>query len=134
MNTGSVALSNINVKFQNKALFNCLDFEIHQGQNWAITGKSGSGKSVLLQTIAGNIGINGGSIVYHFMADVHQMHPDTDALLTFHRFIAFAGAKHHFKTLSNTADFYYQQRYNSSDSEDTLTVHDYLQSVKVNNH
>jgi molybdate transport system ATP-binding protein len=60
--------------------------------------------------------------------------PHADALLTFHRFIAFAGAKHHFKTLSNTADFYYQQRYNSSDSEDTLTVRDYLQSVKVNTH
>jgi molybdate transport system ATP-binding protein len=134
MNTGLIALSNINVKFQNKVLFNCLDFEIHRGQNWAITGKSGSGKSVLLQAIAGNIGINGGSIAYYFMDIVHKQHPDADALLTFHRFIAFAGAKHHFKTLSNTADFYYQQRYNSSDSEDTLTVRQYLQSVKVNAH
>jgi len=129
-----ITLNKISVKFTNNLLFNQLDFEIHQGQNWAITGKSGSGKSVLLQTIAGNIGINGGSIVYYFMDTVHQMHPDADALLTFHRFIAFAGAKHHFKTRSNTADFYYQQRYNSSDSEDTLTVREYLQSVKVNNH
>jgi molybdate transport system ATP-binding protein len=134
MKTALTTLTNINVKFHNKALFNCLNFNINQGQNWALTGKSGSGKSVLLQTIAGNIGINGGSIAYHFMDDVHKQHPATDALLTFHRFIAFAGAKHHFRTLSNTADFYYQQRYNSSDSEDTLTVRDYLQSVKVNNH
>nr|WP_067059283.1 ATP-binding cassette domain-containing protein [Mucilaginibacter sp. L294] len=134
MNTPLITLNKISVKFTNNPLFNQLDFDIHQGQNWAITGKSGSGKSVLLQTIAGNIGINGGSIAYHFMDAVHQQHPDADVLLTFHRFIAFAGAKHHFKTLSNTADFYYQQRYNSSDSEDTLTVREYLQSVKVNNH
>jgi molybdate transport system ATP-binding protein len=134
MNTPLITLNKISVKFANTSLFNQLNFEIHQGQNWAITGKSGSGKSVLLQTIAGNIGINGGSIVYHFMDAVHQHNPNADVLLTFHRFIAFAGAKHHFKTLSNTADFYYQQRYNSSDSEDTLTVREYLQSVKVNNH
>jgi molybdate transport system ATP-binding protein len=134
MNTSLITLANINVKFQNNTLFNCLDFEIQNGQNWALIGKSGSGKSVLLQTIAGNIGINGGNITYQFMDAVHKQHPNADALLTFHRFIAFAGARHHFKTRSNTADLYYQQRYNSSDSEDTLTVREYLQSVKVNAH
>lgn len=134
MNTPLITLNKISVKFANTPLFNQLDFEIRQGQNWAITGKSGSGKSVLLQTIAGNIGVNCGSIIHHFMDDVNKLHPNADARLTFHRFIAFAGAKHHFKTLSNTADFYYQQRYNSSDSEDTLTVREYLQSVKVNAH
>lgn len=36
--------------------------------------------------------------------------------------------KHHFRNLSNTQDFYYQQRFNSSDSEDSLTVKDFLQS------
>ncbi len=30
--------------------------------------------------------------------------------------------QHHFKNRSNTSDFYYQQRYNASDSEDTITV------------
>lgn len=34
--------------------------------------------------------------------------------------------KHHFRNLSNTTDFYYQQRYNSIDSEDALTVRQYL--------
>jgi molybdate transport system ATP-binding protein len=34
--------------------------------------------------------------------------------------------KHHFKNLSNTTDFYYQQRFNSSDSEDSQTVSEYL--------
>lgn len=34
--------------------------------------------------------------------------------------------RHHFRNLSNTTDFYYQQRFNSSDSEDSLTVIEYL--------
>ncbi|GGH05675.1 ATP-binding cassette domain-containing protein [Mucilaginibacter phyllosphaerae] len=127
-----IKLDNIAVKFINQQIFKQLNFTLNSGDNWAITGKSGSGKSVLLQTIAGNISISGGNITYHFMADVQQ--PAGNTPVNFHRFIAFAGARHHFKTLSNTSNFYYQQRYNSSDSEDTLTVSQYLQSVKANEH
>jgi molybdate transport system ATP-binding protein len=134
MNPPLITVNNISVKFLNNQLFSNLHFELSKGQSWVITGKSGSGKSVLLQAMAGNIGVNSGSIIYHFMDDVHKQELPGNALLTFHRFIAFAGARHHFKTLSNTSDFYYQQRYNSSDSEDTLTVRQYLQSVKVNEH
>ncbi|MEO8583527.1 MAG: ATP-binding cassette domain-containing protein, partial [Flavitalea sp.] len=34
--------------------------------------------------------------------------------------------RHHFRNLSNTADFYYQQRFNSGDSDDAPTVNKYL--------
>ncbi len=37
--------------------------------------------------------------------------------------------KHNFKNLSNTTDFYYQQRYNSMDSEDALTVREHLEKL-----
>ncbi|MET3980619.1 molybdate transport system ATP-binding protein [Mucilaginibacter sp. UYP25] len=128
-----VSLKNVSIKIATLQLFKNLNFELNHGENWAFVGKSGSGKSVVLQTIAGNTGINSGSIIYNFMDDIHKQ-ISGDTLLTFHQFIAFTGAKHHFKTLSNTSDFYYQQRYNSSDSEDTLTVRQYLQTVKVNQH
>ncbi|MFD0765292.1 ATP-binding cassette domain-containing protein [Mucilaginibacter lutimaris] len=128
-----ITLKNAFVKFTGRQLFNSLNFTLNQGKNWAFVGKSGSGKSVLLQIIAGNMSLNGGQITYHFMDGANMQVPD-DALATFHRFIAFAGAKHHFKTLSNTSELYYQQRYNSSDSEDSLTVRQYLQAVKVNRH
>ncbi len=41
---------------------------------------------------------------------------------------AHVGFTHHFKTRSNTTDFYYQQRFNASDSEDALTVEEQLSS------
>lgn len=41
--------------------------------------------------------------------------------------------KHHFKNLSNTHDFYYQQRFNSSDAGDSLTVEQYLTSISTSN-
>jgi len=40
--------------------------------------------------------------------------------------------KHQFRNLSNTRDFYYQQRFNSSDSEDALTVMQHLSSISEN--
>jgi molybdate transport system ATP-binding protein len=40
--------------------------------------------------------------------------------------------KHQFRNLSNTRDFYYQQRFNSIDSEDALTVQQHLQSISQN--
>ena len=40
--------------------------------------------------------------------------------------------KHQFKNLSNTRDFYYQQRFNSSDSGDALTVKEHLETISEN--
>jgi len=40
--------------------------------------------------------------------------------------------KHQFRNLSNTRDFYYQQRFNSSDSEDALTVQQHLENISKN--
>lgn len=37
--------------------------------------------------------------------------------------------RHHFKNLSNRSDFYYQQRFNSFDSDDALTVRQHLDTA-----
>src|SRR5206468_12141873 len=43
--------------------------------------------------------------------------------------INFVEQHYHFKNRSNTNDFYYQQRYNSFDSNDALTVMEELQTI-----
>nr|WP_294945353.1 ATP-binding cassette domain-containing protein [uncultured Mucilaginibacter sp.] len=123
-----VCLSNATVKFNSTVIFDQLNFEVKEGGHWAITGKSGSGKSVLLQTIAGNVSISGGSVAYNFTDE------NGNRAIDFHPYIAFAGTRHHFKNLANTGNLYYQQRYNSSDSEDALTVEQYLAAIKTNTH
>jgi molybdate transport system ATP-binding protein len=119
------------VRFLNNTLFTDLNFSINKGENWALVGESGSGKSALLQTIAGNFNITGGIVKYTFFEDFLQDQPVNNSYLTYHKLIALVEPKHHFRNLSNTTDFYYQQRYNSSDSEDALTVKDYLLSIKT---
>ena len=130
MNTPLLSITNAALKLGHTTVFNGLDFSINKGEHWALIGESGSGKSALLQVIAGKFHLSGGSIRYYFHEEFLQKQHPADAHLTFHRLIAFVESRHHFRNLSNTSDFYYQQRYNSSDSEDALTVEEYLLAIK----
>ncbi|RYE29568.1 MAG: ATP-binding cassette domain-containing protein, partial [Sphingobacteriaceae bacterium] len=112
-------------------IFDTLSLPIKAGENWALIGKSGAGKSALLQTIAGNLPISSGQIIYHFFEDARQNHP-TDTSFTAQKMMAVVASKYQFKNLSNTKDFYYQQRYNSADSEDAPTVNFYLKQLVKN--
>jgi molybdate transport system ATP-binding protein len=128
-----LSINHATVRYFNNILFTNLNFKVNKGEHWALIGQSGSGKSALLQTIAGRFNITGGDIVYHFFQDFLNIFTNSENQLTYHKLIALVEPRHHFRNLSNTSDFYYQQRYNSSDSEDALTVEQYLQSIAVSN-
>ena len=124
-----LSINNITVRKLKNTLFTGLNFTINKGEHWALIGESGSGKSALLHTIAGRFNITGGTVIHYFFDEFIKEHDHPETLLTYHRLVALVEPKHHFRNLSNTADFYYQQRYNSSDSEDALTVEQYLATV-----
>jgi len=124
-----ISINNITVRYLNNTLFRGLNFIIKKGEHWALIGESGSGKSALLHTIAGRFNITGGTVDHCFFDEFVQEHGYSENLLTYHKLVALVEPKHHFRNLSNTSDFYYQQRYNSSDSEDALTVERYLGAV-----
>lgn len=134
MEENLLSIQHIIVRYLDKVLFKSLNFTLNKGENWAIIGRSGSGKSALLQTIAGRFNITGGEIKYTFYEDFLTRTAIHDDTLTHHKLIALVESKHHFRNLSNTTEFYYQQRYNSSDSEDALTVEQYLQQIKAIDH
>lgn len=129
MDNQLLSIKNITVRYLNNTLFTGLNFCVNQGENWALIGESGSGKSALLQTLAGRFNITGGEIIYHFDQEPQEGN-EAPALTDRQKHIALVEQRHHFKNLSNTSDFYYQQRYNSSDSEDALTVQQYLGAIK----
>jgi molybdate transport system ATP-binding protein len=84
----------------------------------------------LLNVIAGNLQLKQGTINREFTAT----NPGSEPAIDYHQYMAFVTARHHFRNLSNTADFYYQQRYNSSDADDAQTVADYLQQIPALSH
>jgi len=122
-----LSFKDITVRNHNQTIFEDLNFSIHKGEHWALTGPAGSGKTALLDTIAGKLQISKGETDHSFFDE--QPAGEESAIFNWHRLIAQVSSRHHFRNLSNTSTFYYQQRFNSSDSEDAATVAQYLSAI-----
>ncbi|MBO9566236.1 MAG: ATP-binding cassette domain-containing protein [Niastella sp.] len=103
-------LEQVTVKLGAQKVLDNIDLTIYEGQHWAITGQSGSGKTVLAHTLTGR----------HFFSGHIQASFGTPE--TYHHSIVIVEQQHRFKDLTNRSDFYYQQRFNSFDAEQTATV------------
>lgn len=123
MNRVILAFDNITVRSLNQVIFKDLSFAIREDENWALIGESGSGKSALMETIAGRLGVTNGHIDHTYF-DIRAGLPD--GLVNWHKCVSYVSSRHNFRNLSNTTEFYYQQRYNSFDSDDAPTVGSYL--------
>lgn len=86
-------------------MFEHTSWELQDGQNWAVLGPNGGGKSVLMKAISGQLPIVGGEIVYHFPAAVPQ------------REISYVAFERQKTLLANTIPFY-QARWNRGCGED----------------
>lgn len=109
-------IKNLSVTRSNQAILNKVSLTVHKSQQWAIIGHSGSGKTTLAHALTGKIFFSG-SIHFDSIESAGK------------KSIVLVEQQHHFKNLSNTSDLYYQQRFNSFDSEDTATVEMALQQL-----
>ncbi|MDP4207093.1 MAG: ATP-binding cassette domain-containing protein [Bacteroidota bacterium] len=130
MNRVILSFDKITVRNLNGILFENLSFEIKKGEHWALIGASGTGKSALLSTIAGKFPIIKGKVERPLLEECVQDKLRHNPLFNWRKLIAHIEQKHNFRNLTNTKDFYYQQRFNSSDSEDAQTVKEYLLSLE----
>jgi molybdate transport system ATP-binding protein len=105
-----LSLEGVSVQLGGKQVLKELDLNILKGEQWAITGPSGSGKSVLAHTLMGRH-FYSGTIKYHL--------PDTAGKAVR---VAIVEQQHRFENRSGTTDLYYQQRFNASDADQTITV------------
>lgn len=112
MSNASIIVKNLCVKQQGNTMLDAVSFELHSNGHLAIIGSSGSGKTTLAKALSGKIFFQG-TIEFKFEKPS----------------INFVEQHYHFKNRSNTNDFYYQQRYNSFDSNDASTVMEELQVV-----
>ncbi len=104
----------LTVKQNGQTILNEISFAVGTGEQWAIVGPAGSGKTTLLKALSGR---------QHFTGHVafHENNPAS------RKKVVLVEQQHHFKNLSNTSHFYYQQRFNSQDAEDAITVEEDLQ-------
>ena len=102
-------ITGLEVKYQQNLVLSGLDWEIFDGENWLLGGKSGTGKTSLGEAIAG---------------------------MSLPIKVAFVSSWHQFTNLDGDRNFYYQQRYNKQQANDTSTVYaallDYAKEEALN--
>ena len=106
-----VHISHLGLQYASTIILNQLDWQILQGEHWVIGGKSGSGKSALGKALAG-LEKTSGHIQYFF---------NTSAPLPARTL--YVSNWYQFTNLEGDRNFYYQQRYNKQQRNDTLTVY-----------
>ena len=101
-----LTVNQLSINRSGKKLLENISFTVNTGEALAITGPAGCGKTSLGLALAQQLYYQG-TINYHL--------PDGSP-------IAWVEQQHHFKTLQSTTDLYYQQRFNSYDTDETQTV------------
>jgi len=125
-----ISFTNAHVQYLDQILLENISLSVKSGEQWAIIGASGSGKSALLKTIAGKFHISKGEFKHPLLDEEAKKQNKNQVLCKWKNLIGKVSSKHNFTNLSNTTSFYYQQRFNSSDSEDTLTVEQLLSQIE----
>ena len=105
-------VKDLTVKLSGKVVLQDVSLTVNKGEQLAVIGPTGSGKTTLIKTLAGNH-FSKGNIAFQTENGVKPH-------------IEIISQQHQFKNLSNLNSFYYQQRFNSNDSEDAITVQDAL--------
>ncbi|SEJ39299.1 molybdate transport system ATP-binding protein [Cyclobacterium xiamenense] len=119
------------VMYSGKALFRQLDFRIGKGESWVIAGGSGKERTAFLETLLGRTSLVAGRIARPFAESYQKAQSQRGEINSFRDLIAFVSQEYTFRNKSSQQNFYYQQRFNSSESEDTETVGRYLAQVEV---
>jgi len=111
MSTPIIQISNLNFQYGNQVVLKDFDWEISSGECWMLGGLSGSGKTTLAKIIFGEIKNFEGKVEVSF---------DDNSSLT--KKVLYVSNWFQFSNLEGDHNFYYQQRYNQSAKNDTLTV------------
>tara|TARA_R110002012_G_scaffold259344_1_gene440738 strand:+ start:88834 stop:90306 length:1473 start_codon:yes stop_codon:yes gene_type:complete len=114
-----------------KQIFESLDFRWEEGQQWAIIGTSGADMTAFIETIRGNCVVPKGEIHRPFVQEYTVRKTNSGEINSFRDLIAYVSQRYEIRNKSNQQNFYFQQRFNSSESEDTATVQEYLLEVKA---
>ena len=124
-------IKNASLQRYSKTLLDHINWTINSGERWALIGPAGSGKTTLLRAIRTQAFISRGEITYSVLDDMLPEYQKVNPFFTYKDLISLVGAKYEFRDLSSSAsNLYYQQRYNSLDSETVETVSAHIQKLK----
>ena len=110
MNSPLLQIESVCVQIHRKEILRDISMEIKPGEQWIIFGETGSGKTILANTLAGHHAFRGRIDFRGFEEKIKGSG------------VVVVEQQHRFLDLQNQSNFYYQQRYNALDAEATMTV------------
>ena len=119
-------IKSANVQQFGKQLFEKLEFNWKAGEHWAILGNSGAELTGFLETLRGNTVVSSGEIQRHFASQYLSQKISDGQLHSFRDLMAYVSQKYVLKNRSNLQNFYFQQRFNSSEVDEAATVREYI--------
>lgn len=131
MDTSSdfLSITQATVQQTGRIIFQELDFTMRKGESWAILASTGAEKTAFLETILGRTSVTQGSIERPFASDYQEGQRQQGKVNSFRDLIAYVSQSYTFRNKSNVQEFYYQQRFNSADSDNAATVIEYLNGI-----
>lgn len=125
-----LSIKNATVKHLGKSVFQDLNFEMLEGQSWAVLAGTGAEKTAFLDTILGKTTLTEGRILREFSVEYQEHQTREGKINSFKDLVAVVSQRYEFRNKSNMQDFYYQQRFNASESEEAATVEEYLKEIE----
>lgn len=130
MNSTLLSMQNISIRYPGKEPYENISFQLNKGENVALVGDDFSMIKAFMDAIAGRAIVSKGQVEYGFMENIRRDEEDLLHSISPYHYIAFLSSAHQFKSLNGVNQSYYQQRYNSQDSANSLTVKDYLSGIR----
>lgn len=124
-------IQNATVKQLGKTVFEELDFEWEEGQHWAVVGQSGALLTTFLDTILGRTMVPKGLVERSFSEAYQKQKNQNGEVNSFRDLISTVSQQYTFRNKSNLQDFYYQQRFNSMESDEAAHVYEYLRAIEI---
>lgn len=120
------SITDTQVNAMGQTIFEELNFEWKAGEHWAIVGNSGGELTAFLETLRGNTHLPKGEVVRPFAQQYLSQKCALGQVHSYRDLIAYVSQQYRFRNKSNLQNFYFQQRFNSTESDEAATVRDYL--------
>lgn len=125
-----IKISTGQIIFKGKIAFSDLDFCWDSGESWAILSESGWLQTAFLETLRGNTVVKSGTVTKPFADQYLSVKRQRKEVASFRDLMAYVSQRYEFRNKFNQQNFYFQQRFNSAESEETETVEKYLSTVQ----